>query len=118
QRLVMDAISGIGASGTIKTQVSELSASNFQGNINLENNLELTVDRLRTNGDIALVNTVGDVILDNTNGLRFSRDETDARLAGGTANANYEIGTFSVSVTNGSLLARGPQDLENPDVIA
>ena len=118
QRLVIDAETGIGASDVIETLVSELSVSNNQGDIRLQNSQEVTVDRLRSNGNIVFNNLSGSVTLDNTNGLLFSRNEPDARAAGGTMNANYDIGTLTINVAQGDLAAINTPNLNNPDIVA
>lgn len=118
QRLIIDAETGIGASDVIETLVSELSASNNQGDIRLQNSQEVTVDRLRSNGNIVFNNLSGSVTLDNTNGLLFSRNEPDARAAGGTMNANYDIGTLTINVAQGDLAAINSPNLDNPDIVA
>ena len=118
QRVVIDAETGIGTSDVIETLVSELSVSNNQGDIRLQNSQEVTVDRLRSNGNIVFNNLSGSVTLDNTNGLLFHRDEPDARAAGGTMNANYDIGTLTINVAQGDLTAINSPNLDNPDLIA
>lgn len=118
QRLVVDAEAGIGANDVIETLVNELSVSNNQGDIRLENGQEVRVDRLRSNGNIVFSNLAGSVTLDNTNGLLFTRNEPDARLAGGTMNANYDIGTLTINVAQGDLTAVNSPNLDNPDIVA
>lgn len=118
QRLVVDAATGIGSNDIIETLVDELSVSNNVGDIRIQNNKAVTVDRLRSNGNIVFDNLIGSVMLDNSQGTLFSRSETDARLAGGTMNANYDIGTLSINVAAGDLIASGIADLKNPDIVA
>lgn len=118
QRLVVDAEAGIGANDVIETLINELSVSNNQGDIRLENGQEVRVDRLRSNGNIVFSNLAGSVTLDNTNGLLFTRNEPDARLAGGTMNANYDIGTLTINVAQGDLTAVNSPNLDNPDIVA
>ncbi|MGM8227528.1 filamentous hemagglutinin N-terminal domain-containing protein [Cellvibrio sp. ARAG 10.3] len=119
-RLVADAITGIGADNRLETMVSELSLSNNTGLVDLENGKSVTINRLHSNGDVVLNNLAGDITLDNTSGTLYDRSQTDARLAGGTANANYEIGTLTINVANGNLLGSidpGP-NIQNPDIVA
>jgi filamentous hemagglutinin family protein len=118
QRLLIDAATGIGSNDIIETLVEQLSVSNNVGDIRLQNNKAVTVDRLRSNGNIVFNNLVGGVTLDNSQGTLFSRTETDARLAGGTMNANYDIGTLTINVAAGDLTATGVADLKNPDIVA
>src|SRR5690606_16567070 len=84
----------------------------------LQKNTAVTVDRLRSNGNIVFNNLVGSVTLDNSEGTLFSRSETDARLAGGTMNANYDIGALTINVAAGDLIATGVADVQNPDIVA
>lgn len=119
-RLVADAITGIGAENRLETMVSELSLSNNSGLIDLENGKSVTINRLHSNGDVVLNNLAGDITLDNTSGTLYDQSQTDARLAGGTVNANYEIGALTINVANGNLLGSidpGP-NIQNPDIVA
>ena len=119
-RLVADALTGIGAENRFETMISELSLSNNTGLVDLQNGLALTINRLHSNGDVVLHNLAGDITLDNTSGTLYDQSQTDSRLAGGTANANYEIGTLTINVANGNLLGSndpGP-NIQNPDIVA
>ncbi|MGB3610112.1 MAG: hypothetical protein WA987_07000 [Cellvibrio sp.] len=119
-RLVADAMTGIGSAGRFETMISELSLSNNTGLVDLQNSKALTINRLHSNGDVVLNNLAGDITLDNTSGALYDRVQTDARLAGGTVNANYEIGSLTINVANGNLLASnnpGP-NVANPDIVA
>ncbi|HTF84004.1 MAG TPA: hypothetical protein VL987_05425 [Cellvibrio sp.] len=119
-RLVADAITGIGAENRLETMVSELSLSNNSGLVDLENGKSVTINRLHSNGDVVLNNLAGDITLDNTSGTLYDQSQTDARLAGGTVNANYEIGALTINVANGNLLGSidpGP-NIQNPDIVA
>ncbi len=118
QRLIIDAEAGIGATDVIEILVSELSVSNNRGDIRLENGQAVNVDRLRSNGNIVFNNLAGSVTLDNTNNLLFSRNEPDARVAGGTMNANYDIGNLTINVAQGDLIAINSPNLDNPDIVA
>lgn len=119
-RLVADAMTGIGSAGRFETMISELSLSNNTGLVDLQNSKALTINRLHSNGDVVLNNLAGDITLNNTSGALYDRVQTDARLAGGTVNANYEIGSLTINVANGNLLASnnpGP-NVANPDIVA
>src|SRR5690606_16919738 len=117
-RWVIDAATGIGSNDMIETLVDGFSVSNDDGDIRLQKNKAVTVDRLRLIGNIVFNNLFGSVTLDNSQGTLLSRSETDARLAGGTMNANYDIGTLTINVAAGDLIASGVADLKNPDIVA
>jgi hypothetical protein len=113
---------GVGSlTDTLETTVSELSLSNnglSGGIINVQNNAAVTIDRLLSNGDIIFTNLTGDVVLDNSQLAAYDKAATDARLAGGPTNSNYNIGLLTVNIANGDLLATGAPSLERPDVTA
>ncbi|MGQ9424399.1 two-partner secretion domain-containing protein [Gilvimarinus sp. F26214L] len=118
ERLNIVAESGVGANDALETGVGFLSLSNNRGDARIINDRELTVTGLRSNGNIALVNTFGNVILDNTDGALYSRSATDARQAGGTIDANYEVGGLLIDVANGNILAAGPPNGDDPIIAA
>ncbi len=129
KRFVADAVSGIGATdaglpGLFDTAVTELSLSNENGSIGIQNAGSVTIDRLRTNGDITLSNISGDIVLDNSKGSPFVRTisdnpaETNALTSFGTTNANYNVGTLTIDVAAGSLTASGTAKKTNPDITA
>ena len=113
---------GIGnLTDAFETTVSELSLSNNGVNggiINIQNNAAVAISRLRSNGDITFTNLTGDVVLDNSQLSPYDKTATDARLAGGPMNSNYNIGLLTVNIANGDLLATGAPSLERPDITA
>jgi filamentous hemagglutinin family protein len=119
-RFVVDSMSGIGALDDIETSVAGLSLSNQLGDIRVANTGAVTIDRLRTNGNIVFSNTTGNVILDNRKNALFSSTETDALLAGGTVNSNYNVGNLSINIRSGNLIAEPSTklDVNNPDLTA
>jgi len=110
--------SGVGNStDAIETSVQQLSVSNNVNDVNISNKGALTINRLQNNGNISLHNDV-DIVLDNQNLPSYHEDVLDARLQGGTANANYVLGTLTIAIDDGDLSATGSADKQNPDIVA
>src|SRR5690606_7716259 len=85
-RLVADAMTGIGSGGRFESRISEWCLSNNTGWGGLMSSKSLNINRMHSHGDVVLNNLVGDLTLDNTSGALYDRALTDARLAGGTVN--------------------------------
>jgi hypothetical protein len=120
KRLAVDAATGIGASDSLETMVSELSLSNTNGAIVIQNIGSVVIDRLRTNGNIVVENVTGDVVLDTINADNFAlnTENTNALTTFGTVNANYDIGKLLINVAAGNLSATGAANKKNPDITA
>ncbi len=118
QRLEAKSNAGVSQAGGsyLQSEVSQLALSNQTGEVLIENNGPILVEKLRNNGDISIVNN-GDLTLDTAIGTPYKQGETDANVAGGTANANYDLGTLNIRVNNGSLLATGVADASSPDIV-
>lgn len=125
KRFVADAVDGIGVNDSLELTVGELSLSNLNGAIKVDNSGNLVVDRLRTNGNINLHNLTGNVVLNTASSDRFVRAisdnplDTNALTSLGTSNANYNIGSLSIEIDKGNLTATGVgRDKSNPDITA
>ncbi|HWV15843.1 MAG TPA: filamentous hemagglutinin N-terminal domain-containing protein [Cellvibrio sp.] len=115
-RLEVDAATGIGShEDAFDSKVRELAVSNLRGTISIINNEAVTLSQLRNNGNTYFTNTSGSVALDNTNGTLFNADPLAAD--GGTVN-NYYTDYLSISVNDGDLIALGPSNTQNADIIA
>lgn len=122
KKFQVDSEAGIGTlTDAIETTVSELSLSNNSSNgvgmINIKNNAVVNIDRLRSNGDVTLTN-IGNVVLDNSALDPYDKAATDARIAGGPMNANYNIGLLTINLSSGDLTGLGSPSLERPDITA
>ena len=120
-QLSIDANTGIGGSGSsaLNTQVATLAANNTAGEIHIENNGDIDVLALRTNGDIDFTNVTGDLTLVTEDGASFNRSTELARNAGGIVNGGYETGTVTITVDAGNLVVQSPPSVngERPDVV-
>ncbi len=116
---------GYAADSTIETQVATLDVMSAASEIGISNtgdpsgdsNGALTVDHLVSNGDIRLIHTNGDIVLNNTAEVDYDRSATDARAAGGVINANYESGDVVIVIPNGALTATGAPNGKRPELV-
>ena len=98
------ALSGIGVPDDLETNVAGLSLESQTNGIRIINTGEVTIDRMRSNGNIYFSNYKGDVLLDNSENPVFGRTEPDALLAGGTMNSNYNLSDLFIRIDSGDLL--------------
>ena len=121
EHLIISAESGIGAEDNpLDLSVARLEGLNDDNGVYLRNDRELTVSRLRNNGDIELSVTEGNLLLDNSADNTYVENQDDARKAGGVINANVEVGHLSIQVDRG-YLARSPgqgADEAQPELVA
>jgi len=104
KKFTVDAFSGIGASDDLETNVAGLSLASQTGGIRIINTGDVTIDRMRANSNIYFSNYKGDVFLDNSENPVFGRTESDALLAGGTMNSNYNLSDLFIRIDSGDLL--------------
>src|SRR5690625_7805921 len=69
------------------------------------------------NGNVMRNKRTCDIYLNKQDGPVFNTAESDARLAGGTLNGNYNLGTVVVEVADGSLYGLGQAHAHKPDLV-
>lgn len=106
------------AGDALGLSVASLTLNNNTGSVSLVNDQEIRVVQLRSNNDVTFINTAGDVVFDNTPDEPYLFEGTnDARVAGGVANANFDVGTLDLNVTDGAVRAIGPLNTLQPDLV-
>ncbi len=80
------------------TQTVTLNANNTAGAITIDNTGDLTIESLKTVGNITLTN------------------DTNIRMAAGSVDADYDTGVIDMTTTTGSFLGVGAPDDNNPDI--
>ncbi len=87
--VVMDAETGIGSDTPLTLAVNTLSAGNQAGGVRFTSDQDVTVERIHNNGDIELLVTSGDILIDNTNYGTYDIEATNANDAGGIIDGGY-----------------------------
>jgi len=80
------------------TQINTLNANNTAGAITINNTGDLTIESLKTVGNITLTN------------------DTNIRMVAGSVDADYDTGVIDMTTTTGSFLGVGAPDDNNPDI--
>jgi len=102
---------------TFRADVNSVSLSNQQEEVRFMNESTVRIDHLGNNGDITFQSNSGDIVINNERTAPFVGGD-DANLAGGISNANYDIGTLTLSAQSGVIEALGPYILNEPDIVA
>lgn len=109
---------GVGSTiDALDLSVARLTLNNNQGTVALVNDQEIHIAQLRSNNNVSLVNSMGDVVLDNAPDQDYMFDATDARIAGGDANANFDVGVLTITVPLGGVRATGSLNSQRPDLV-
>ncbi|TVZ38956.1 hypothetical protein P886_3342 [Alteromonadaceae bacterium 2753L.S.0a.02] len=108
---------GISDADTIDTSVANMDVLNASGNIGVTNDRDVEVTALISNGDIRMVNTQGNVTMANANEGEYDRTASDARLAGGVINANYDYGNVTLVIQDGYLTATPGPYFRRPELV-
>ncbi len=120
-RLEVETATGVGGNreNPIDLSVSELDLANSNGSVSVENDRTLTVNGLRSNGDIVLLVNDGDLVLFDPDAEDYDRSVpgSDALLSGGIINANYETGALVVEVNNGSITTIDDLNIRRPELV-
>jgi len=95
-RVALQARTGINTS----TQTATLKADNVEGNVNLSNTGNVTLESLTTSGDIIFNN------------------DANISMAAGSVNADYDVGNLTMTTTTGNFLGLGTGDINNADITA
>ncbi|WNO10470.1 filamentous hemagglutinin N-terminal domain-containing protein [Teredinibacter sp. KSP-S5-2] len=117
--LIGDSQTGFGTlEDNIETTVSIIDVANSVGEVGVTNNQNLTVNALINHGDIELINTSGNVILNNRAEADYDVAITGTRAAGGVIDANYGQGVLRLEVQQGYVAALPPRpDSRRPELI-
>ena len=111
-----------GASDAFELSVAEIDAVNQTGAVFIENNQELVVNAIKSNGDIDIQLTEGDLILFDPDATDFINDRTaftpeyDATQTGGIVNANYLSGDVTIILDDGDVRTNSPLNIVRPEI--
>lgn len=117
QRFEASAENGVGVNDSIELAVDRVMVNSSRDQIRLTNARALTVEHIRTNGNITLHVAQGDLTLDGSEIVDFDPGINDANTPGAVINANYNEGTVNISIDHGNLFALGELSQRQPDIV-